>query len=291
MRKNVHLIVLAVAGFVACWFACSRIDDSRIITAKALEMRFDFSELTPLEVKRIEKVLNAEVSPCGDDVTLAESLFNPDHCPLAPLAGRFVMKKIMEDYNQEEIATAYMKRYAAIAGLEISEDGSPRMGAANPSVTLVVFTDFECPFCAKAASELHHLVRRYPEDIALVHKNLPLAKIHKNAEMSAKAAFAAHRQEKFWQMHDTIFSASGSLLTRERLEITAQGLGLDLEQFKEDMDSTAAQAALAADRKLAKQLGVDSTPTFFINGRRIEKGLSALDERVYEEFLRHGKKL
>ncbi len=278
-------LLLGCTAFVFIASACSAGKGPRFITAKELEARVDLTELTPLEIKRFEKVLNNEVSPCGDDVTLAESLFNPEHCPLAPLAGRFVIRQIMDDYNAEEIAGAYIARYASIKGNEIPAGASPRNGAKKPLVTLVVFTDFECPFCARTADRIHELLRRHPEDIAVVHKNYPLSS-HQNAEQAARAAYAAFKQDKFWEMHDVLFSASGSPLDRARMETMAEGLGLDLDKFKEDFASPAATAAIAADKKLGEQLGVSGTPTIFVNGRLVEGGLSRLDERLAEEFLR-----
>jgi protein-disulfide isomerase len=239
-------------------------------------------------------VVNAEVSPCGDDLSLARALFDPASCPLAPLAGEFVVEMLKQDYNAGEISAAYVGRYAAVKGLEIPVDGSPRTGAEKPAITLVVFTDFQCPFCSKAADALRDLQRSYPEHVAVVFKNFPIAS-HPKAELAARAGFAASRQDKFWEMHDTLFSTQGTELTRERIDTMAIGLGLDLDQFSEDLASTAATAAIEADRRLGEKLGVDSTPGVFVNGRpvtRIEdgeprmSGATGLEERVKEEFLR-----
>jgi len=244
------------------------------------------SELTPLENKRLEQVVNNEVSPCGDDVTLAQALLNPEHCPLAPLAGRFIVEKIINDFNEEEIGKAYVSRYAAIKGLDLPQEGSPRTGAENPIITLVVFTDFQCPFCSMAAKRIHDLLRYYPNKIAVVHKNFPL-RTHPEAELAARAAFAAFQQGKFWAMHDTLFTATRSQIDRTRVEVMAEGLGLDMEQFSDDLASPAATAALAADKKLGEQLGVTGTPAIYVNGRRLDEGLRELDIRIEEEFLRH----
>lgn len=294
-RHAPFALVFAVVATAAVWFTCSGRGRPVAIDARALGAVIDVGELTPKETKRLERVVNSEVSPCGDDLSLAQALFDPQTCPLAPLAGDFVVGMLKEDYNVEEIAAAYVARYSAVKGLEIPVDGSPRAGADKPIVTLVIFTDFECPFCAKAAEQIRDLVRSYPEQIAVVFKNYPLES-HPMSELAARAAFAAARQDKFWEMHDTLFAAQGSPLTRERIDTMAIGLGLDTEQFAEDLASTASTAALEADRRLAEQLGVDSTPGIFVNGRpvtRIEEGKSVmsgatgLEERVKEEFLRH----
>jgi protein-disulfide isomerase len=293
-RHAPFALAFAVVAAAATWFTCGGKARPDVIDSRALAAVIDVSELTPKETKRLEEVVNAEVSPCGDDLSLAQALFDPSSCPLAPLAGEFVVDLLKQDYNAEEIAAAYVGRYAAVKGAEIPIDGSPRTGAEKPAVTLVVFTDFECPFCAKAADTLRDLVRSYPDHVALVFKNYPLES-HPKAELAARAGFAAARQGKFWEMHDTLFSAQGTELTRERIDIMAIGLGLDLDRFTEDLASTAATAAIEADRRLGDELQVDSTPGIFVNGRPVSRiedgklrmsGATGVEDRVEEEFLR-----
>jgi len=265
--------------------ACSGGQEPVFVTARDLGARLDTSELTPRESKRLETILNGEVSPCGDDTSLGLSLFDPAGCPLAPMAGRFVVELIMEDYNVEEVGAAYMERYAAVKGLGIEIGGAPRRGAEDPTVMIVVFTDFDCPFCAKAAGKLRDLTLAYPEHVAVAFKHFPL-KSHPSSELASRAAFAAGLQDGFWQMHDTLFSAQGTGLDRDRIDTMAIGLGLDIEKLTEDISSPAATAALAADRAQGEELGVDGTPTLFVNGRKLPAGIRGLEDRLREEFLR-----
>ncbi len=276
--------ILLMAGTVV-WLACSAGTGRPHIALRDMAGRLDSSELTTREAKLVEHVINTEVSPCGEDVTLAESLLAPSLCPLAPLAGRFVVGMAMEDHNFEEISAAYLNRYAAIRGLGIPLDGSPRKGADPAAVTIVVFTDFACPYCARAAKDVEVMVRSYPEHVAVAFRHFPLTS-HVSAELMSRAAFAAMQQDKFWEMHDVLFSAQGSPVDRERIETMAVGIGLDLDRFDEDLASPAATAAIEADRRLGESLGVDGTPTFFINGRKLDNGARDLDERLDEEFLR-----
>ncbi|MCU0664968.1 MAG: DsbA family protein [Myxococcota bacterium] len=278
--QNLFPLVCLTASLVA---ACS--GGQRFIAVQELAGRIDVSQLTPVEVKRLEKVLNREVSPCGDAVTLAESLFNTERCPLSTRAAAFIIERIKLDFNEKEISAAYVGRYASLKGLEIPIDGSPVRGAAKPVVTVAIFTDFECPFCSQAASAVEEIERRHPEEVAVVYKAFPLS-IHPMAELAARSGFAAHRQGKFWEMHDTLFSATGTPLSRERIEVMAEGLGIEVEQFNEDLASSAATAAIAADQKLGKSLGVDGTPSIFVNGRKLEVGTDGLQDRVTEELIR-----
>lgn len=290
-KKDFSFIAVATClSLFSVWYACSGGTSPRTRSVRELATVVNLSELTPTESLRFERISNTEVSPCGDDITLAESLFNPRHCPLAPLAGKFVVEQLKEDYAEEEISAAYLKRYAKVKGSDIPVDGSPRIGAENPIATFVVFTDFQCPYCKKAEQKLDAILRQYPQETALIFKNFPIASLHPQADIAARAAFAAGQQEKFWEMHDVLFSASGSELSRERIDEMAAGLGLDLEKFQEDFESTAATEAIDSDRKLGEQLGVKGTPTLFINGRLITSGYRGVEERLKEEMLRAGVK-
>jgi protein-disulfide isomerase len=278
-----------IAAATVVYATCGADRGADRITYRDLAGRLDASELTPTETKALDVLLNQEVSPCGDDVSLGASLFSPERCPLAPMAADFVVAMLKEDFNVEEISAAYVSRYASVKGLEIPVDGSPRAGAEKPLITIVVFSDFECPHCAKAAEELARLALEYPEHVAVVYKNYPLA-IHRTAELAARAGIAAAMQEKFWAMHDTLFTAQGTALDRDRIVTMALGLGLDVEQFEKDMASAEATKTIEADRRLGKELGVSGTPALFVNGRMVQGGLAELHERIDEEFLRNAVK-
>ena len=116
-RHAPFALAFVVIAAAAMWFTCSGKSRPDIVDARALETVIDVSELTPKETKRLERVVNAEVSPCGDDLSLARALFDPASCPLAPLAGDFVVEMLKEDYNAEKVAAAYVARYAANRGL------------------------------------------------------------------------------------------------------------------------------------------------------------------------------
>jgi len=285
-EKQISLLgagLIATAAVV--YVTCASNGGATRLTHRDLASQIDASELTPQETKRLDEILNQEVSPCGDDLSLGESLFNPERCPLSQPAASFVIAMLKEDYNVEEISAAYVARYASVKGLQIPEDGSPRLGPERAAVTIVAFSDFECPHCAKAAEAMAKILREYPSDVALVFKNYPLA-IHPTAEMAARAGFAALAQEKFWAMHDTLFSVQGGQLDHERILTMALGLGMDVDAFEKDMASTEATAALDADRRLGEKLGVHGTPTLFVNGRMLEGGTGELEQRIREEFLR-----
>ena len=154
---------------------------------------------------------------------------------------------------------------------EIPTEGAPSKGAEKPLVTVVEFSDFECPFCAKAAKTLHALHDTYKEYVRFVFKQYPL-NFHKNAHLAAQAALAAHEQGKFWPYHDMLFENMRNL-QRPDLERYAIFVGLDINRFKQALDTKRFAAAVDADLALGSQVGVQGTPSFFIDNRPI-KGAS-----------------
>ncbi len=145
--------------------------------------------------------------------------------------------------------------------------GAPVRGPANAKVTVVVFSDFQCPFCSRAVPTLKALEEQYPGKIRFAFKNQPLP-FHDKARLAGAAALAANEQGKFWEFHDLLF-AHQDQLDRPALEKHAQSLGLDLKRFKTALDTNRFDAALTADSNEAARVGANGTPTFFVNGRRI----------------------
>ena len=150
---------------------------------------------------------------------------------------------------------------------EISLKAAPVRGAGEEAV-LVVFSDFECPYCKKLAKGLDEALAVLGTRGKLVYKAYPLDR-HKNARRAALAALAAGEQGKFWEMHDQLFESMEKHEDAD-LERYAGDLGLDVVRFKQDMSSPALAARIDADIAEGKAVGVDGTPTLFVNGRRYE---------------------
>jgi protein-disulfide isomerase len=142
---------------------------------------------------------------------------------------------------------------------------SPTRGATNNRVVLVEFSDFQCPYCAKARASLKQFVTKHQDKVTLVYKHFPLTRIHPEALPAAKASWAAAQQGKFWEFHDALFEQQERLGDELYVE-TAKALGLDMQRFNRDRASTAASAAIEQDMQLAANLGVDGTPYFMMNG-------------------------
>ncbi len=150
--------------------------------------------------------------------------------------------------------------------------GSPVDGNPAASITLVEFSDFQCPYCALAVPELKAVLKSYPSQVKLIFKQFPLEN-HPQAGFAAMAALAAKGQGKFWPMHDALYSQQGSL-TRDSIIAAAREIGLDMERFQKDVDSTEIRETIIRDVQDGDQAGVQGTPTIFINGQRFNGPVS-----------------
>jgi len=142
---------------------------------------------------------------------------------------------------------------------------SPSKGERDALVTIVEFSEFQCPFCSKVVPTIDRILQEYRGKVRFVFKHNPLP-MHQNAMPASEAAMAANAQGKFWEMYEKLW-ANQRALTREDLERYAQEIGLDMARFKRSLDTHEFQRVIQADQALAQQLGARGTPNFFINGR------------------------
>ena len=164
-------------------------------------------------------------------------------------------------------------------------------GPAMGKVTIVEWSDFQCPYCARSAPLVEQIRQAYPKDVRFVFRNFPLP-MHPDAAMAARAGVAAQAQGKFWQMHDWMYAHQREL-DRASLEKAAASLGMDVARFKAALDSPATEARVAADTQAAQTVGVSATPTFFVNGREHVGGMpfEALKSEIDREIARADKLL
>ncbi len=148
---------------------------------------------------------------------------------------------------------------------DVSVGESPSQGDAKAPVTIVEWSDFQCPFCKRVSPTLAQIREEYGDQVRFVFKHMPLS-IHPQAAGAHAAAEAAHRQGKFWEMHDLIFENQRNLEV-STLEGYATALGLDMDRYRSDVEDEEIAARIRADLQQAQKLGVTGTPSFFINGR------------------------
>jgi protein-disulfide isomerase len=150
---------------------------------------------------------------------------------------------------------------------DINLTGAPVKGPKNAPVTIVAWSDFQCPFCSRVVPTLKQIEDTYGNKVRVAFKHQPLP-FHQNAKIAAMAAMAANEQGKFWEMHDKMFANQQSL-DRGSLERYAQELGLDMGKFKAALDSNKFDAYVTADSNEGMRVGANGTPTFYINGRQV----------------------
>ncbi len=147
-------------------------------------------------------------------------------------------------------------------------------------VSLVEFSDFQCPFCAQVTPIVRQLLAAYPTQVAFSFKHYPLH-MHRYAPLAHEAALAANEQGKFWEMHDLLFAGQDKL-ARADLIAKAQQLKLDMPRFVKDLDSRRFKPSVEADRLKGDRLGVGGTPFFFVNGHAVS---GASDLAAYKEII------
>ncbi|MET0983205.1 MAG: DsbA family protein [Telluria sp.] len=150
--------------------------------------------------------------------------------------------------------------------MRIEENDHVR-GNREAEVVLIEYADFQCPYCARAHEALASLQQQHGERVTLVYRHLPLTDLHPFAQPAAEAAEAAGAQGKFWEMHDALFENQG-MLDEDALPAIADGLQLDGERFRGELEGGQHRGRVEGDVQEARAAGASGTPTFFINGER-----------------------
>jgi protein-disulfide isomerase len=171
------------------------------------------------------------------------------------------------------------------------DDTAPAKGGKAPKATIVVWSDFQCPYCSRVEPTLKQVEDTYKDDVRIVWRNQPLS-FHPNAMPAAKAAMAAHKQGKFWQMHDKMF-ANQAQLSEGQYEAWAKELGLDLARWKKDKESPEIDALIKKDMSAGSAVGADGTPTSFVNGKVISGavGFDAFKALIDEQIAKANAEL
>lgn len=170
--------------------------------------------------------------------------------------------------------------------IAVDSANRPVRGPQTARVTIVLFSDFQCPYCATLLPTMERLQSQYPQKIRLVFRHFPLP-MHKEAEKAAEAAQCAEEQGKFWEMHDKLFANQQSL-SGEALKRYAADIGLNIDRFSRCLDSGKTAALWQIDRETAVDYGLTGTPALFINGRLVSGAVpyEALNSIVQEELER-----
>lgn len=166
--------------------------------------------------------------------------------------------KQQEDQQKAEVEN----QFKSPANVEVGS--APIKGPASAKVTIIEFSDFECPYCKRGSDTLDAVMKAYPNDVKVAFKHYPLP-FHAQAMPASKAAWAAQQQGKFWEFYHELFENQDKLGDQFFAD-TAKKLGLNVDKFKTDSTSDAAEKAVKADMELGQKNGIQGTPGFFVNG-------------------------
>lgn len=213
--------------------------------------------------------------------------------PAAPEPGPALRRQIRR-YLGAQAARRFAQVLREQAGVEVLLEaprvqfaaGGPSLGPAAAKVTIVEFSDYQCPYCRQAEPIVQQVLREYPGQVRLVFRHFPLEAIHPLARGASEAAHCAAEQGNFWQFHEQLFAARQGLEAPSLLRY-AEGAGLDLGDFRACLAARRGAAQVDADLAEGRRAGVNSTPTFFVNGRRLQGALPIAEfRRIIEAELR-----
>lgn len=234
----------------------------------------DLSGLSAAQKATAVKILQDRDCPCGCSMKVATCRQVDPSCSYSAGMADVVVTAVRQGKTEQQVrAEVDASKWAHIQAPKVLEDpvsipvaGAPVTGPQNAAITLVEFSDFQCPYCAAAVPQIHALLKAYPTQVKLIFKEFPL-ETHPQADLAATAALAAQKQGKFWEMHDAMYQSQDDLSRRSILAMAAR-VGLDVKRMEEDMDSTAVRETVVRDVQDGDKAGVQGTPTIFINGQK-----------------------
>lgn len=180
---------------------------------------------------------------------------------------REATEKLEARLNKEKNVTIHLQPYR----VTLNNEGAPTAGKADAAVTLVEFSDFQCPFCARFVPTLKQIEAAYGDRVKIVYRQYPIASLHPNAFKAAEASLCANEQGKFWQIHDMMFQEQAQLSVRE-LKVMANRLGMDQSKFDSCLDSGRYAEQIQNDLAEGARAGMTGTPALFVNGIEIPGG-------------------
>lgn len=246
-----------------------------------LEERLLEAEAARRGVSR-EELIESEVSAGIEPVTAAQvDAWYAENQARVRRPKEEVAEQIREYLRQQRVQTrraellaALRTRFEVVSRLEpyrveLEADGAPVKGPADAPVTLVEFSDFQCPYCARINPTVSALRQRYGDRLRVVFRQFPLRQLHPNAQKAAEAALCAGDQGEFWPMHDALFASQRQMSVVD-LKTHAERLELDLARFAACLDGGEKGQAVQEDLDAGRRAGVSGTPSLFVNGRPVQ---------------------
>jgi protein-disulfide isomerase len=248
--------------------AVERLIEERLLQAEATRQGISKEELIAKEInQKVQEPTKEEIDEFYEE---NQQRINKPKEEIATKISEFLKKQKESDVRQTFIEKLE-KEHKVMRSLEplrfnVDAKGSPSLGPATAPVVLVLFSDFQCPYCRGMGTTLKEVSKKYGDKVRLVFRQFPLANIHPFAEGAAEASLCAAAQGRFWEMHDLLFQNQKSLSVND-LKSHAEKLGLDTAAFNACVDSKRFAPQVKEDLKAGASAGTDGTPALYINGR------------------------
>jgi len=263
-----------------------------LLNQKLLEAQAAKRGISPAEL--LQQEADAKVGPTTDAEVEAVYTAQKDRInrPLADVKGQ--IQEMLRQAKVEQAREAYFRTLRAAAEvairlrapkIEVSYDPARVRGDPNAPITIVEFSDFQCPFCQRSHPVVKELLAKYAGKVKVAYRDFPLRQIHPQADAAAEAARCAGEQGKFWQFHDRLFESNRSLDLAAFADHAA-ALGLDQPKFVDCLAADKFEAQIEQDLQDGTRAGVNGTPGFFINGVMVTgaQPLAAFEKVVDEEL-------
>jgi protein-disulfide isomerase len=273
MLRTLALILLAI-------FQLAAQQPSKWQTATLLP-GIDVKGLTPAQQNVVLTILRDSTCPCGCPMQLAQCRVEDPGCSQSLTLATLVVEAAAAGKTAPQIRKILAESPLVKSGAQrdrilldpvsINILGAPVKGPAGAKITIVEFSDFQCPFCVKAVPQLDALMKAFPNDVRLVYKQFPLD-THSQAALASRASLAAHAQGKFWPLHDRMYANSRAINRQSILE-WAKEFGIDMPRFTQVFDAPETQTAVDRDIADGSRAGVNATPTIYINGKKYQGAL------------------
>lgn len=240
----------------------------------------DFTGITGAKKTAALRLLRNHECTCGCDMKVAECRVKDPSCAYSKGLAAAMLEALRagKDENAALAAASATRWGHGPAPHKLLDDpvkiptaGAPETGPQSAPVTLVEFSDFQCPYCYKATKQLDSILKAYPTQVKLIFKEFPLD-MHSQAAQAARAAVAANQQGKFWEMYALMFAGRADL-SRPALMAMAGKAGLDVKRFAADLDAPATKRVVDKDINDGDNAGVEGTPTIYVDGQRYNGSL------------------
>ena len=278
MRQIAYIILIAALANAQQWKTGDTLPNVEWKTA------------TPPQKQKSLKVMREFGCTCGCSMKVAQCRVEDPPCAQSKSLATLAINGAIAGMSEADITKAlensdFAKRASQrdrimLDPVDIPIANAPFKGQANAKITLVEFSDFQCPYCAQAVGFLNEILKAYPNDVRLVFKQYPL-EMHANARISSAAALAAHAQGKFWPMHDKMY-ANYKQLTRPNILAWAKELGVEPVRFAADLDSPKVKQLVDKEYAEGEKFGVEATPTIFINGKKYQ---GSLEPSIFKKII------